>query len=648
VDGIFQTTPDGHYLDVNPALARIYGYESPEALISGLTDIRDQLYVDSSRRDEFQRRLQEGNTVSEFESQIYRRDGQIIWIAETARAVRDSEGALLYYEGIVHDITERKRSDEELQRAKDTAEAATRARSDFLANMSHELRTPMNGVIGMTELALNTSLTPEQREYLLMAKDSANSLLELLNDILDFSKIEAGKWRLEVIDFSLREHLEATLRTLALRAHQKGLELACQLPPTAPAVLIGDPGRLRQVLVNLCGNAIKFTERGEVIVRVQTEQQTADEIVLHFTVTDTGVGIPADKQSLIFSPFTQADTSTTRRFGGTGLGLAISSRLVGMMNGRLWVESEEGRGSTFHFTARFGVSDAEAQMQPAELRLLQGMPVLVADDNATARGILQEQLVSWGMQPTMVDSGTALLATLLRALDDQQPFPLVILDAHMPVDDSFAVASYIKQKSALKGTKVIMLTLGSQPRDAVRCRAAGIKLYITKPLKQSELLTAIYSALKGTDAAVLPVQSQEPVLMPPVNNPLHILLAEDNPINQKLTVKMLEMRGHTVVVAANGHEVLAALERETFALVLMDVQMPGMDGLATTAIIRQEEARNGAHIPIIALTAHAMEGDRGRCLAAGMDAYLTKPLQSQQLYQTIEHLLPIRGKLETS
>ena len=325
VEGIFQTTSDGRYLSVNPALARIYGYETPEALISSLTDIGGQLYVNASRRAEFARLLQEHSTVSGFESQVYRRDGQVIWITETARAVRDASGALLYYEGTVQDISERKRAEEELQKAKVAAEAAARAKSEFLANISHELRTPMNGIIGMTELALDTALTPEQREYLTIVQDSADALLELVNDILDFSKIEAGRWELESIDFSLRDTLEMALKTLAIRAHRKGLELAYHIPAAVPDALIGDPGRLRQIVVNLVGNAIKFTEQGEVVMRVTVEWHIQNEVSLHFTVTDTGIGIPPDKQQLIFTPFTQADNSMTRRFGGTGLGLAISS-----------------------------------------------------------------------------------------------------------------------------------------------------------------------------------------------------------------------------------------------------------------------------------------------------------------------------------
>ena len=640
VEGIFQTTPDGRYLSVNPALARIYGYETPEALISSLTDIGGQLYVYASRRAEFARLLHEHSTVSGFESQVYRRDGQIIWITETARAVRDASGVLLYYEGMVEDISERKRAEEELQQAKMAAEAATRAKSEFLANISHELRTPMNGIIGMTEVALNTALTPEQREYLTIAQDSANALLELLNDILDFSKIEAGRWELELIDFSLRDTLAMLLKTLAIRAHRKGLELAYDIPAVVPDALRGDPGRLRQIVVNLIGNAIKFTEQGEVVIRVTVEWYSQSEVALHFTVADTGIGIPPDKQQLIFAPFTQADSSMTRRFGGTGLGLAISSELVAMMDGRLWVESVVGQGSTFHFTARFGVrTDDRAQPVPV-WNSLHDLPVLVVDDNATNRRILEEQLRSWGMRPTTVDGGPAALAALHQAMQEGIPFPLVLLDAYMPCMDGFGVAAQLKQRPTLTHATILMLTSGGQSSDAARCRELGITSYLMKPIKQAELLTAICTVLQSASFAAhvaallqIPAQTQR-------QRPLRILLVEDNVVNQRLTVWMLHKWGHSVVVAGNGKAALAALARETFALVLMDVQMSDMDGLTTTVTIRAQEQSIGAHVPIIALTAHAMEGDREQCLAAGMDAYLSKPLQAQQLLQLIDRLVP--------
>jgi PAS domain S-box-containing protein len=639
VEGIFQSTPDGHYLSVNPALARIYGYETPEALINSLTDIGGQLYVNPSRRAEFARLMQEHSTVSGFESQVYRRDGQIFWITETARTVRDASGALLYYEGTVEDITERKRAEEELQKAKAAAEAAVRAKSVFLANMSHEIRTPMNGIMGMTELALDTDLTPEQREYLTIVKDSADALLELLNDLLDFSKIEAGKWDLETIDFSLRHDLETTLKMLAIRAHSKGLELAYHIPESVPDALLGDPGRLRQIVVNLLGNAIKFTAQGEVVMRVQVEWQTESEVYLHLTVADTGIGIPTDKQHAIFDPFTQADNTTTRRFGGTGLGLAISARLVAMMGGHIWVESQVGQGSTFHFTARFGCYSPH-RLQPSSSReYLRHVSVLVVDDNATNRQILAEQFTAWGMRPTLVASGPAALTMLQRAAVGGVPFPLVLLDAQMPTMDGFIVAQQVPQQSELIPATIMMLTSASGPRDAARCRELGLASYLTKPIKPSELLQVICAILHPVPGA-----EPAPALVQPApmrgQRTLHILLVEDNPINQRLTVWMLEKWGHTVVVVDNGKAALAALARDTFALVLLDVQMSEMDGFATTAAIRQQEHITGNHIPIVAVTADAMAGDRERCLRAGMDAYLTKPLQARQLFHVIERLLP--------
>jgi two-component system sensor histidine kinase/response regulator len=640
IEGIFQTTPDGRYLSVKPALARIYGYETPEALISGLTDIGGQLYVNASRRAEFARLLQEHSTVSGFESQVYRHDGQVIWITETARAVRDASGALLYYEGTVQDISERKRAEEELQKAKAAAEAAARAKSEFLANISHELRTPMNGIIGMTELALDTALTPEQGEYLTIVQDSADALLELLNDILDFSKIEAGRWELESIDFSLRDTLEMALKTLAIRAHRKGLELVYHIPAAVPDGLIGDPGRLRQVVVNLIGNAIKFTEQGEVVIWVTVEWHIETEVSLHFMVTDTGIGIPSDKHQLIFTSFTQADNSMTRRFGGTGLGLAISSGLVAMMQGRIWVESSVGQGSTFHFTARFGIRPEAWTQSSAAHDGLRALPVLVVDDNATNRRILEEQLSSWGMRPTLVDGGQAALAALHEAVQQEEPFALVLLDAHMPAMDGFSVATQIKQRAALTHATIMMLTSGGPSSDVARCRELGIASYLTKPIKPSELLHSICTALHISAVTV----HDTPRLPPPSRlrsqRPFHILLVEDNVVNQRLTVRLLHRWGHSVVVVGNGQEALVALARETFALVLMDVQMSDMDGLATTAIIRTQEQTTGTRIPIVALTAHAMQEDRERCLAAGMDAYLSKPLQAPQFFQLIDRLVP--------
>jgi PAS domain S-box-containing protein len=586
--------------------------------------------------DDEQAIIRSGQPLLNREELLVDHAGQRKWLLTTKVPLRDAAGAVVGLVGVSHDITERRQAEEERARAREAAEAASRAKSEFLANMSHEIRTPMNGILGMTELLLDTRLTAEQREYLGMVKTSAEALLTVINDILDFSKIEAGKLELLPAPFPLRDSLADTVRTLALRAQEKGLELAYHIAPDVPDDLVGDAGRLRQVVVNLVGNAIKFTDEGEVVVDVRVQERTAEGVGLHWAVTDTGIGIPADKQRAIFAPFEQADGSVTRRHGGTGLGLTISRRLVELMGGRIWVESEVGRGSTFHFAARFGLAPgpAGAALEPAAL---EGLPVLVVDDNATNRRILVEMLSNWRMRPTAADGGAAALTELRRAAAAGEPFPLVLLDARMPEMDGFGLAEHIRTHPDLAGATIMLLSSSDRAGDASRCQALGIAAALMKPVKQSELLNAILAVLHRESGPLAP-RADHPEPAAPTGRRLRILLAEDNLVNQRLAVRLLERHGHTVVLAATGKEALAVLAREPFDLVLMDVQMPEMGGLEATAAIRARERGTGRHVPVIALTAHAMKGDRERCLAAGMDGYLSKPIQPRELLQALDGL----------
>jgi len=522
----------------------------------------------------------------------------------------------------------------ELAAATRVAEEANQAKSEFLANMSHEIRTPLNGIIGMTELALDTALSLEQREYLTMVKGSADSLLSILNDILDFSKIEMRKLELEQIPFSVRDHLADLLKPLALRAEQKELEVVCHVLPDVPNVAVGDPGRLRQVLVNLVGNAIKFTERGQILVQVEIVEKTDEQTVLHYFVSDSGIGIPEDKQKAIFEPFKQADGSTTRRFGGTGLGLTISSTLVELMGGRIWLESAPLEGSTFHFTARLGVTDARPDPPAVNLT---DLPVLIVDDNGVNRRVLHDLLIRWRMRPTVADSGAAAMRALTDASAQGRPFALVLLDANMPEMDGFEVARRIRDEAKLAGATIMMLSSSGQYDESNRCREAGIASYLTKPVDQRELLSAIGRVLarEPGQRAALP-SSMLPAELP--ERRLHVLLAEDNAVNHRLAASLLERRGHKVTIAANGREALDAVKAHSYDAVLMDVQMPEMGGFEATAAIRSLEHGNGSRLPIIAMTAHAMKGDRERCLAAGMDEYLTKPLDPRQLCSVVEEM----------
>jgi two-component system sensor histidine kinase/response regulator len=523
-------------------------------------------------------------------------------------------------------------SERELRTAKEKAEEATRAKSQFLANMSHEIRTPMNGIIGAADLLADTELVTMQREFLGMITQSADSLLHLINDILDFSKIEAGRVELESVPFHLRDTLADALQALAGKAAEKQLELACHVALDVPDGLEGDPHRLRQVIINLVGNAVRFTETGEVVVDVSVETLANGDARLHFAVSDTGPGIPPEKQKMIFEAFTQADASFTRRYGGTGLGLAISTQLVQLMGGKLDLQSEVGKGSVFQFTAPFTLAEDKTPEPPAEQSSLYELPVLVVDDNKTNRRIVEEMTLAWGMRPLAVDSGPKALAALKNAAAVGRPFRLILLDAMMPQMDGFAVAEQIARHAELGKPKIIMLSSARKDETAGQTAALGISRYLLKPLRQSDVLETILAVIGVAEEAEQPSPEKTDESQPV----LRILVAEDNTINQRLVSRLLERRGHKATIVPDGKQALAALDQDKFDLVLMDVMMPEMDGFQATAAIREKEKTTGGHIPIIAMTAHALKGDREECLAAGMDDYISKPMRASEFYEVIE------------
>jgi len=645
--GIAATDVNGTITFANAAMAALHGHQPTELIGKHLKTLYAPSQV--STQEAFLE-LVRRNGHHTGEVMHARKDGTTFRAELKVSLLKEGPSQPIGMVVFVLDVTQRKLAEVELKAAKELAEAASRSKSEFLANMSHEIRTPMNGVIGMTELVLDTTLTREQREYLEALKGSADSLLTLLNDILDISKIEAGRLELEPIEFSLRSSVSEILKTLAVRAHAKDLELIYHVEPNVPDSLIGDAGRLRQIVVNLVGNAIKFTERGEVALHVRLEAQRDSDVRLLFDVSDTGIGIAAEKQTRIFGAFFQADSSMTRKYGGTGLGLAISSRLVTLMDGRIWVESPSplrspagGAGTVFHFSLRFELGPIQDKTAHATLPNLENLPVLVADDNATNRGLLGEMLKGWRMNLRFADGGRTALEMMKEAKNTRAPFGLLILDANMPGMDGFAIAEKIKEEPALAGATIMMLTSVGIRGDAARCNRLGVAAYLVKPVTQSDLFDAIVRVL-GT--AQGPQNRAQLVTRHSLREErrgagLRILLAEDNPVNQMLAVRLLEKRGYSIEVADNGQRALDLLAKAPpgeFAVVLMDVQMPKMDGFEATAELRKREANSGRRTPIIALTAHAMKGDRERCLAAGMDDYIPKPVHSKELFAVIDRL----------
>jgi two-component system, sensor histidine kinase and response regulator len=653
-DNIFFKDCDDRYLRINRAMAERFGLSCPEDAVGKTAhDFFGEEYAARIRRDE-QAIIKNGKPVVGEEELVNWPNGSQTWVSAIQMPIREDDGTIAGLFGLSHDISDQKLAQQAMREARDAAEAASEAKSNFLANMSHEIRTPMNAIIGMTELVLDTPLQPTQREYLSMVQESGESLLGVINDILDFSKIEAGRLELDPRPFSLRENVGDTLKSLAVRAHRGQIEVACHIEPDVPEFLNGDAGRLRQVVINLVGNAIKFTETGEVVVDVSNcttefgagppqntdsppDEFPADSLWLHFQVKDTGVGIAHDKLQRIFEAFEQADTTMTRRYEGTGLGLAISSRLVELMSGRIWVESELGKGSTFHFTVRFELApEIFRTCRDESTASLDGKRILVVDDNQTNCRILDEILRNWLTRPTIVNGATAAITALEEAQSAGRPFDLLLTDANMPEIDGFTLVKRLRARGDLTAPVIMMLTSGGRPGDTALCTELKISSYLMKPIKQSELFDSIVEALNVTSAT--DESSSNGGVPRPHSRELNTLLAEDSTVNQRLAIALLEKWGHKVTVADTGKAAVETWQQGGFDVILMDIQMPEMDGHDATRAIRRLEAGTGQHTPIIAMTAHALKGDEEKCLSVGMDSYISKPIRAPLLYDKLANI----------
>ncbi|MGI9515476.1 MAG: response regulator, partial [Pirellulaceae bacterium] len=637
-EGILMTDSDGRIRFANSELERQFGYTHEELIGQKVEilvpDVVRHRHI--SLRNDYLKDPHKRPMGGELTLHGQRKDGTRFAVEIGLNPIQTDEGLMVL--ASIIDVTQRRLASQQLELAKVAAEAANRSKSEFLANMSHEIRTPMNAIIGMNELALDTELDHEQREYLDSVNDAAVALLELLNDILDFSKIEAGKLTLELAPFDLISCLNGALKTMAHRAFEKNVELTWELDPDIPRWLVGDSVRTRQIVLNLIGNAIKFSEAGgEVVLRAANQRDSGDRVQIKFSVSDTGIGIPREKQEEIFESFSQADASTTRRYGGTGLGLAISATLVHLMDGEIWLESELGTGSTFYFSLEFPIDKTPRTETPLiDPSAVFDLKVLVVDDNATNRQIKLRMLRNWRMRPVLVDSGEAALQAIENAQTLGTDFELVLTDCHMPEMDGFELARRLRDNPNTSSLKMIMLTSGVVPGSSEKCQELEISRLLLKPAKPSDLLEAIQATM-GLSVESSPVSAPADSLPSPTG--LRILLAEDNRLNQTLAQRMLEKQGHTIAIANNGKEAVEMFLIGSYDLILMDVQMPEMDGIQATRAIREHEKQSGGRIPIIALTAHAMKGDRERFMDSGMDDYVAKPMRKNELTKVMNRLI---------